>query len=54
MKNKYFKENLHHKEGQDDNALVMEYRGDIVILIRLDDLQVQNELRQHQAGIWND
>lgn len=30
------------------------YLGGIVILVTLDDLQVQNELGQHQEGIQND
>lgn len=30
------------------------YHGGIVVLVKLDDLQVQNELGKHQEGIQND
>lgn len=35
-------------------GLLTPYPGGIVVLVRLDDLQVQNQLGQHQEGIQND
>ena len=34
--------------------LVTAYPGGVVILVGLDDLQVQDELGQHQEGVQND